>query len=399
MSVCRVIVAGGGPAGLAAAGVLARGGVDVTVVEAGSYPRTRLCGEFLSPDAEDALRALGVADLADRLDAPHLSEVRVTAADRGRVRAELRAPLPRPGRGVSRQDLDVQLADAVRATGATIREHTRVAALHDTESAVRVETSAGVLDGEAAIVATGRLARPAGVEDATERGRRWVGVKLHVSGLRLPVVTELHFVHGAYVGLNEVVCGGERRLNVCALARQELFDDAERSITGLLEHIASVNPAFAERWRIAEPIEGSQAAAAGFTFERRGAAAPLGTRPALVCGDAAALIAPLAGDGQAMALTAGVRAAQALLDRRDDAGHLSAAAVADAARWFDQRFRREMSTRLHAGRLLQSALLHPTSAIALVRGVSAIQVAPSWLYRLTRGPITDRSDAYAGRSS
>ena len=45
-------IAGGGLAGLSLAIALRRHGVDVTVYEAGNYPRHRVCGEFISGVAE-----------------------------------------------------------------------------------------------------------------------------------------------------------------------------------------------------------------------------------------------------------------------------------------------------------------------------------------------------------
>ncbi len=401
----RVIVVGGGPGGLAAAGVLARGGMDVTLLEAGAYPRTRLCGEFLSPDAEASLAALGAPGLADRLGAPHLRAVRVTVASRGRQQAALAAALPRPGRGVSRVDLDAQLATAVRAAGADVRERTRVRAVHTDAAGVVVEARAATLSADALVVATGRLARPAGARDDVPRTRRWVGVKLHVRGPRLPGVTELHFVQGAYVGLNEVSRGGERCVNVCALATQDYWDDAGGAVPALLAALAAASPAFGEHWRRAGPALGDGAVAAGFSFARRGAtcapgvsSAPgvpgvPGVRPALVCGDAAAAITPLCGDGQAMALAMGAAAARELLARRGAGGGLGAEAVRAAARAFSRRASRETGLRLVAGRALQAALLHPAAAIPLVRLAAAARCLPAWLYRVTRGPLTDRSGA------
>lgn len=59
---CEVLVIGAGPAGSAAATVLARAGREVVLIDQRSFPREKVCGDGLIPDAHAALARLGVLD-------------------------------------------------------------------------------------------------------------------------------------------------------------------------------------------------------------------------------------------------------------------------------------------------------------------------------------------------
>jgi len=59
---CDVLVIGAGPAGSACAQLLAREGFDVVLVDQHVFPRDKVCGDGLIPDAHAALARLGVLD-------------------------------------------------------------------------------------------------------------------------------------------------------------------------------------------------------------------------------------------------------------------------------------------------------------------------------------------------
>jgi menaquinone-9 beta-reductase len=59
---CDVLVIGAGPAGSACAQRLARAGLHTVLVDQHDFPRDKVCGDGLIPDAHAALRRLGVYD-------------------------------------------------------------------------------------------------------------------------------------------------------------------------------------------------------------------------------------------------------------------------------------------------------------------------------------------------
>jgi len=75
---CEVLVVGAGPAGSACARQLAVAGFDVLLVDQHDFPRDKVCGDGLIPDAHAALRRLGVYDEVAAVAEP-VSHVRCVA--------------------------------------------------------------------------------------------------------------------------------------------------------------------------------------------------------------------------------------------------------------------------------------------------------------------------------
>ncbi|MEP7058797.1 MAG: FAD-dependent monooxygenase [Caldimonas sp.] len=108
---CNVLVVGAGPAGSAAAATLARGGLDVVLVDAQAFPRDKVCGDGLIPDAHHALRRLGVLDEVMGL-AQHAGHVACIGPRGGRV------DVPGTLAVLQRRSLDDVLCRAAVAAGA-----------------------------------------------------------------------------------------------------------------------------------------------------------------------------------------------------------------------------------------------------------------------------------------
>jgi menaquinone-9 beta-reductase len=133
MSTRRVdaVVVGGGPAGAATAILLAEHGLDVVVLDRGSLPRPKICGEYLSPEAGRVLDRLGVLKAVDAAGAAVIHGMRITAPDGTAITGHYRDVGPwRPYRhhamGVARETLDGALIERVRTLPLELREHARV---------------------------------------------------------------------------------------------------------------------------------------------------------------------------------------------------------------------------------------------------------------------------------
>ena len=162
-----VIVVGAGPAGAVVAGLIARAGSRVLLVDRTNFPRTKVCGCCLNGRALSALAEAGLKSLPAQLGAVPLTAFRLAAGGR-----EAEMPLDR-GVSLSRQAFDTALVRhaiecgvdflpatrAVHATGHSEECRALLLARQDEERevAARVVVAADGLGGS--LLAEGRPAR------------------------------------------------------------------------------------------------------------------------------------------------------------------------------------------------------------------------------------------------
>jgi flavin-dependent dehydrogenase len=121
------VVVGAGPAGCATAILLAERGLAVTLLDKATFPRPKICGEYLSPEAARVLDRLGVLKAVDGAGAQPLRGMRITAPD-GTV---LDGTYPATGYrdhalAIRREVFDRILLERARALPVDVRERHRV---------------------------------------------------------------------------------------------------------------------------------------------------------------------------------------------------------------------------------------------------------------------------------
>ncbi|MFD8582144.1 NAD(P)/FAD-dependent oxidoreductase [Streptomyces californicus] len=283
-----VLVAGGGPAGLAAAIRAASAGLEAVVVEPRATPVDKACGEGIMPGGVAALRALGV-----RIGGRELRGIRYTD---GRHSAEA-AFRGGPGAGVRRTELHTALRERAAALGVRVVD----AKVHGVRQDEHAVTAAG-LTARWLIAADGLhspLRRALGLDRPASGPGRY-GLRRH-----FPVApwTDHVEVHWSPHGEAYVTPVGDRLVGVAVLSRDRRpYDGHLAAFPALAARLADVPGATTVRG--AGPLRQS-------ARDRRAGRV-------LLVGDAAGYVDALTGEGIALAVATATAAVDCLAAGRPE---------------------------------------------------------------------------------
>lgn len=335
-----IIIIGGGLAGLTLGIGLRHRGVPVTLIEAGKYPRHRVCGEFISGRGQESLARLGLDSLVGARGAVRAQ----TISFHSTCKSTAPKRLPVPSICLSRFELDAALAGEFTRLGGELRCGQRWSRAGENEGVVR---------------ATGR------VPSTNPDSELWFGLKIHARNVPLGADLEMHVSPRGYVGICRINNG---EANVCGLFRKLPGDNgAGKDRLELLRGMAG-SP-LNQRLAGAEFDESSFCAVAGLSLKPKRAA----EQPEICVGDAITMIPPVTGNGMSMAFESAELALSPLASwSRGEISWPDArqkiAAVCDAA----------FSRRLKAAQWLQRLVLTPSLQNTLV----TLSARSDWFWRL-----------------
>ncbi len=357
----RVLVIGAGPAGAAASIELARGGADVRLVEKARWPRSKTCGDGISPPAVREAISLGVS-LADRRPLP-LGEISTPG---GTVFRSGWRPATPWGTIVPRVEFDARLvASAVRA-GARFDDATQVRELELGAGGPRATLANGAAAGrerfDAVILAEGATGSLAAKLGFGRHASRLVALRGYAdASRRLDDVFGLYFERGVAPGYGWIFPLDERRANVGLLVDERAVRRRGGDLRGMLERWMRTSPsarAVLDPWKPLDAVTGGV-----IPTGRRRRTAP----GVFLIGDAAGVADPFSAEGIYQAMSSGRAAAQALL--RTGPGRSAERAYTRALRRFDRNAREATRLRLGFGLVIdplaRRALRRPALAYHL----------------------------------
>ena len=344
-TVFDLAVIGAGPAGSATAITAAKLGLRVLQLEAGSFPRHKVCGEFISPEAIALLRSLlSDANLSMLDSAPRISQICLHVDGR---HAEL--PLKAAAISLSRSELDHALWRSAQQHGTTCEDKCRVKAVVKKADVFQVVAENREFCVRGVVNCSGRWSElSVSIEAPLSNDHKWIGIKGHFYEVNPPACCDLYFFSDGYCGVLPVTSEGDPIVNAAAMVRCD--------VATTFQELFRLHPALQQRTRTWHPV---------FT--------PVTTAPlifrqpqtchggVLLAGDAAGFIDPFTGDGISLAIHSGSKAASIMHARVR--GGLSLAQAIEA---YDRWYRNNLLPAFSSAQRLRSLLTMPR----LVRHVS-----------------------------
>jgi flavin-dependent dehydrogenase len=296
-----VIIVGGGLAGLTSAIHLSQFDKQVLLIEKNTYPKHKVCGEYISNEVLPYLNSLGIDPVKN--GAKEISKVELTTVKSNQIHGEL----PLGGFGMSRYYIDQLLADKAQKNGVTILQDS-VEDIHFGQEAFKITTK--TKQNFASRIAIGAFGKRSNLDVKMNRKfiqkkSPYLAVKTHVQGNFPEDHVALHNFKGGYCGVSKVE---NDHINLCYIVSFSAFKKY-KNIDEFQEAVVFKNTHLNQVFKESKPVFEKPLTISQISFETKN---PVEDH-IIMCGDTAGMIHPLCGNGMGMAISSAKIASEEIL--------------------------------------------------------------------------------------
>jgi flavin-dependent dehydrogenase len=286
----KVTIIGGGLAGLVAAIEFATAGIPCILVERKSFPFHRVCGEYVSNEVTPYLKHRNIFPFSYHPPAIKTFQLSTIEGESKMM------PLDLGGFGISRYTFDYLLFERARSLGVECKVNTEVTGVEFRDQQFHIITDRETWEADLVIGSFGKRSRIDRVMQRSFLRRRspYVGVKYHIRTNHPDELIALHNFSGGYCGISNVEDGKSTLCYLTHVSNVKRF----RNIAEMERNVVWRNPLLKKIFNESEFLFDKPEVINEVSFETK---APVENH-LLMAGDAAGMIAPLCGNGMAMAI-------------------------------------------------------------------------------------------------
>jgi flavin-dependent dehydrogenase len=368
-----VIIIGGGLAGLTSAIHLSMENYSVLLIEKNSYPKHKVCGEYVSNEVLPYLEFLGFNPF--EFGAKRISEFELTTHNNKRIKAKL----PLGGFGFSRYEFDFQLYKLALKTGVEVIQDTVTDAEFESDI-FRIKTkSNGQFQSKIAIGAFGKRSNldVKYQREFIKKKSPYLGVKIHVSGDFLEEKVALHNFKGGYCGVSKVE---NDHINLCYITNYKTFKKY-KDIDTFQREVLFKNSDLKAVFQNTKPEFDKPLTISQISFETKN---PVENH-IIMCGDTAGMIHPLCGNGMGIAIRSSQLASLLIIDYFQE--------KIEKRKIFEERYakqwRKTFSLRLKAGHTIAYLFRQDWLAPKLLVLLRIFPFLVSLIIKMTHGKLME----------
>ncbi len=337
------VILGGGLAGLCAAKRLLELGIQPMIIEAGTYPAQKVCGEFISPSSIPILNQWGIHPIP-------IHHLQVHTVSR-----ELNLTFSKPAGSLSRMTLDVELANQIsqRAPFLTQTKVLEISPATEGGDHSLVLSSGEKIRAKHLLIATGRIP---GL--FTQAPPRYIGLKAHFSGLDLHSTLRMFSNKSTYFGISPVGNGVSNLACLTTIEQFKQFSSAKEFMQWNISSYPSLHSDEMDWMEVSVPAFGWKST-------------PHWPNTYWI-GDAAGTIPPASGNGLSLAIASGYLAAEY--------------AAKNQAQAFKKVWRKRCAFHFQCGKGLHRLFLNPSWGSKMISLCHYFPFLAQKIFDFTRDP-------------